>query len=80
MEDLEFVGVDPRVGIAHLERPAPHEHGPGLLDAVAHVVGPFKLGEVRIQPADVAIRVGEEAIERHGHPGDHDSQAKPPLS
>jgi hypothetical protein len=61
---LELVVTDVRVGVVrHLERPPPHENGTGFLDQGVHVGRFPQVGEVEVETAGAAVRIGDESVE-----------------
>ena len=79
--DLEFVVADVPIGIVgHLERAPPHDHGAGPRDQPVHVGGPVERLEIRIETSDAALLVGDESVERRGHPDDDLAQSLTPSA
>src|SRR6266702_3909846 len=61
---LELVVVGQRVGVAHLECVAAHQHGARVCDEVFHVRLVLQVRQIRIQTLDAALFVGDETVDR----------------
>ena len=69
---LKLVVADVPIGILrHLERPPPHENGTGLCDQGIHVGRALEGRKVRLETLDAAALIGDEPVDRSGHPGYH---------